>query len=200
MGNVLAAKERVDVKRSNLRLIRENGGIPAVVYGHNQDSTPIEVNGKELRKTLQEVGRNGIIELQLGSDKKNVMLTEYQMDSLTNKFIHADFLAVNLTRKITAGVQLVTVGTPEGVKEGGILQQTLHEVAVTARPKELPESIEVDVSHLEIGDSIYLKDIEGQVSAAIETDGDEVVASVLAPKLEPAAEEEQAEDGEETEE
>ena len=198
MGNVLAAKERVDGKRSNLRLIRENGGIPAVVYGHNQDSTPIEVNGKELRKTLQEVGRNGIIELQLENDKKNVMLTEYQMDSLTNKFVHVDFLAVNLTRKVTAGVPLVAVGTPAGVKEGGILQQTLHEVAVTARPKELPESIEIDVSHLQIGDSIYLKDIEGQVAAAIENEGDEVVASVLAPKLEPAVEEEET-DGEEAE-
>ena len=198
MGNVLAAKERVDGKRSNLRLIRENGGIPAVVYGHNQDSTPIEVNGKELRKTLQEVGRNGIIELQLENDKKNVMLTEYQMDSLTNKFVHVDFLAVNLTRKVTAGVPLVAVGTPAGVKEGGILQQTLHEVAVTARPKELPESIEIDVSHLQIGDSIYLKDIEGQVAAAIENEGDEVVASVLAPKLEPAVEEEETE-GEEAE-
>ena len=198
MGNVLAAKERVDGKRSNLRLIRENGGIPAVVYGHNQDSTPIEVNGKELRKTLQEVGRNGIIELQLENDKKNVMLTEYQMDSLTNKFVHVDFLAVNLTRKVTVGVQLVAVGTPAGVKDGGILQQTLHEVAVTARPKELPESIEIDVSHLQIGDSIYLKDIEGQVAAAIENEGDEVVASVLAPKLEPAVEEEQT-DGEEAE-
>ena len=198
MGNVLAAKERVDGKRSNLRLIRENGGIPAVVYGHNQDSTPIEVNGKELRKTLQGVGRNGIIELQLENDKKNVMLTEYQMDSLTNKFVHVDFLAVNLTRKVTVGVQLVAVGTPVGVKDGGILQQTLHEVAVTARPKELPESIEIDVSHLQIGDSIYLKDIEGQVAAAIENEGDEVVASVLAPKLEPAVEEEQT-DGEEAE-
>ena len=198
MGNVLAAKERVDGKRSNLRLIRENGGIPAVVYGHNQDSTPIEVNGKELRKTLQGVGRNGIIELQLENDKKNVMLTEYQMDSLTNKFVHVDFLAVNLTRKVTVGVQLVAVGTPVGVKDGGILQQTLHEVAVTARPKELPESIEIDVSHLQIGDSTYLKDIEGQVAAAIENEGDEVVASVLAPKLEPAVEEEQT-DGEEAE-
>ena len=198
MGNVLAAKERVDGKRSNLRLIRENGGIPAVVYGHNQDSTPIEVNGKELRKTLQEIGRNGIIELQLENEKKNVMLTEYQMDSLTNKFVHVDFLAVNLTRKVTAGVPLVAVGTPAGVKEGGILQQTLHEVAVTARPKELPESIEIDVSHLQIGDSIYLKDIEGQVAAAIENEGDEVVASVLAPKLEPAVEEEET-DGEEAE-
>ena len=196
MGNVLAAKERVDGKRSNLRLIRENGGIPAVVYGHNQDNTPIEVNGKELRKTLQDVGRNGIIELQLENDKKNVMLTEYQMDSLTNKFIHVDFLAVNLSRKVTAGVPLVAVGTPAGVKEGGILQQTLHEVAVTARPKDLPESIEVDVSNLQIGDAIYLKDIEEQVSAAIETEGDEVIASVLAPKLEPAVEEEQTDEEE----
>ncbi|MGN1401639.1 MAG: 50S ribosomal protein L25/general stress protein Ctc [Bacillus sp. (in: firmicutes)] len=196
MGNVLTAKEREISTNSNLKMIREKGGIPAVLYGDKQGSTSIEVDTKALRAILRETGKNGIIELKLGSDTRNVMLTDYQYDSLKNEFIHADFLAVNLDKKLTAGVALVLTGTAKGVKLGGVLQQALYEVSVTARPQDLPENIEVEVSGLGIGDLLTVGDIKDQVNLTIEDDDSEVIASVLAPRTDESAIEAEAEETE----
>lgn len=187
MGNVLAAKERTSANKSVLTAIRRNGGIPAVVYGNNMESTPIEVNTKALHKTLQHSGKNGIIELEIGNNKLNVLLMEYQMDSLKNEFIHADFLAVNLTKKLTTNAALNLTGAAQGTKEGGVLQQSLFEVAVTARPKDLPDTVDVDVSALNIGDTITVGDIRDQIAVTLENGDEEVIASVLAPRVEETA-------------
>ncbi|WP_050613571.1 50S ribosomal protein L25/general stress protein Ctc [Bacillus testis] len=193
MSETLKAQERKEFKHSNVVSIRKKGSIPAVVYGANMESTPVEVDATELSKTLKAVGRNGVIELAVGNQKKNVMLTDYQYDYLDNKFIHADFLAVNLNKKLEADVTLVLEGTASGVKdEGGILQQTLYEVSVTARPTDLPENITVDISSLSIGDTVTVGDIRKNVSVEINNDDEEVIATVLAPRLAEDTEEDEA--------
>lgn len=184
MGNTLTAKERNGSKKSLLRTIRSNGGIPAVIYGGKQESKAIEVRVKDLRKTIQDAGVNGIIELDVSGNKQNVMMTEYQYDSIKNEFIHADFLVVNLSKKMTADAPINLIGKAQGVKDGGVLQQSLHQVSVSARPKDLPEHIEVDVSHLLVGDTITIGDVRGNFSVTIENEDSEVIASILAPRQE----------------
>ncbi|MFS0784145.1 50S ribosomal protein L25/general stress protein Ctc [Bacillus sp. 1P06AnD] len=197
MSQTLKAKERKELKHSNVTAIRGKGNIPAVVYGGKVDSTPIEVNELELIKTIQDNGRNGVIELDLEGKTQNVMLTDYQYDHLKNVFIHADFLAVNLSKKIDADISIVLEGEAKGVKEeGGVLQQVLHEISVSARPNDLPENVVVDISGLAIGDTITIGDIRKTISADVNNEDDEVIASVLAPRLEPETEDEEAEEAE----
>ncbi|MEH6940692.1 50S ribosomal protein L25/general stress protein Ctc [Bacillus sp. JJ722] len=191
MGSTLLAKERKEFTKSKLHGMRLQGDIPAVIYGGKIESTPIAVSVKSLKKTISDVGKNGIIQLKLNGQQENVMMKEYQYDSLKNEYIHVDFLAVNLSEDVTSNVQLKLVGTPKGVKEGGTLQQALYEVAVTAKPKDLPESIEVNVTDLQIGETLTIGNIKSNASIEINHEEDEVIASVLAPKLE--AEEEATE-------
>ncbi|PJN90504.1 50S ribosomal protein L25/general stress protein Ctc [Bacillus sp. mrc49] len=184
MSNLLAAKERTNLKHSNLRNLRESGEIPAVVYGNQNGSTAISVNNGELQKTIKEIGRNGIISLDLEGKSYKVMLSDYQKDPIKNFIYHADFLIVDMSAQLQAQVRINIVGTSKGVKDGGVLQQSLHEVTVTAKPNDIPEAIDVDVTELQVGDTIYIADIQSKQHVTIENDGEEVVASVLAPRQE----------------
>lgn len=184
MSNLLAAKERTNLKHSNLRNLRESGEIPAVVYGNQNGSTAISVNNGELQKTIKEIGRNGIISLDLEGKSYKVMLSDYQKDPIKNFIYHADFLIVDMSAQLQAQVRINIVGTSKGVKDGGVLQQSLHEVTVTAKPNDIPEAIDVDVTELQVGDTIYIADIQSKQHVTIDNDGEEVVASVLAPRQE----------------
>ncbi|KWW12450.1 MULTISPECIES: 50S ribosomal protein L25/general stress protein Ctc [Peribacillus] len=184
MSNLLAAKERTNLKHSNLRNLRESGEIPAVVYGNQNGSTAISVNNGELQKTIKEIGRNGIISLDLEGKSYKVMLSDYQKDPIKNFIYHADFLIVDMSAQLQAQVRINIVGTSKGVKDGGVLQQSLHEVTVTAKPNDIPEAIDVDVTELQVGDTIYIGDIQSKQHVTIDNDGEEVVASVLAPRQE----------------
>lgn len=184
MGSTLLAKERKEFTKSKLHEMRLQGDIPAVIYGGKIKSTPIEISAKSLKKTLSDIGKNGIIQLKLNDQQENVMMKDYQYDSLKNEYIHVDFFVVNLSKDVTSNVLLKLTGTPNGVKEGGTLQQALYEATVTAKPKDLPESIEVDVGDLQIGGTLTIGDIKNKISIEINHEDDEVIASVLAPKLE----------------
>ena len=184
MSTLLTAKERTDTKRSTLRSLRENGKIPAVVYGNHNESKPISVSSSDLQKTLKESGRNGIISLDLAGEKYNVMLSDYQKDALKGQVFHADFLIVDMAAELQAQVRLNLVGESKGVKDGGVLQQSLHEVTITAKPEAIPETIDIDVSQLEVGDTLYISDVQTNQEVTINHEADEVVASVLPPRQE----------------
>ncbi|PLS15122.1 50S ribosomal protein L25/general stress protein Ctc [Bacillus sp. M6-12] len=184
MSNVLEAKERKVSRHSELRKLRDQGNIPAVVYGNATGSKSIYVSSNELIKTIKEVGRNGIISLNLEGNPQNVMLTEYQADPLKSEIYHVDFLAVNMDTEIHAQVRLALAGDSKGVKDGGVLQQSLHEVAVTAKPGDLPDALQVDVTEMQVGDVITVGDIKGNYNITINHEDEEVIASVLAPRQE----------------
>lgn len=184
MNAVLQAQERKEFRRSELRKLRKEGKIPGVVYGSQSDNKPIYLSESELLRTIKDVGRNGIISLDVNGKKENVILTDYQADPLKKEIVHIDFLAVDMTKEVTANVRLVLTGTAAGVKDGGVLQQSLHEVSVTAKPDQIPSSIEVDVTHLQVSDVLTVKDISGQSAYQINHAEDEVVCSILPPKQE----------------
>lgn len=184
MSHVLVAKERTDFKQSTLRELRENGEIPAVVYGSENGSQAISVNYADLKKTLKEIGRNGIISLNCQGKEHQVMLSEYQSDPLKQEMYHADFLIVDMSEEVQVNVRVNLVGQSIGVKDGGVLQQSLHEVTVTATPGDIPESIDVDVTELEVNETLYISDLNMKQGVTLNHSGDEVVASVLAPRQE----------------
>lgn len=184
MSSVLVAKERKQFRKSELKNIRRNGWIPAVIYGAKAESKPVSVNSADLTKTIREVGRNGVISLDVEGSKQDVILTQYQEDTMKRDIIHADFLAVSRSSKINVNVRLVLVGEATGVKDGGVLQQPLFEIAITASPTEIPPQIEVDISHLQVGETVTVGDIPTMGAYTINHNQDEVIASILPPKQE----------------
>ncbi len=185
MSAVLQAKERKELRRGTLREIRDNGNIPAVIYGSRVTSKPVYVSSADLTKTLRTVGRNGIISLDVEGSKQDVILTDYQEDLIKKEIIHVDFLAVDKSSKINVNVRLVLSGTAAGVNDGGVLQQPLHELSITAAPDNIPQQIEVDVTNLQVGETLLIADIPYQGSEfAINHDEGEVIASILPRKAE----------------
>jgi len=194
MVNVLEAKERTSERRSQLRELREQGGIPGIVYGYKTENTPISVDMADFIKTMREVGRNGVINLNVDGKKLNVVLHEYQEDPIRKEVIHADFLAVDLDQEIEANVRVELSEDAVGVRDGGVVQQILHELVITAKPDDIPESIQVDISQLGIGDSISVGEIRDKYSVTINHEDDEPIATILAPRVEEAEEDTEAAD------
>lgn len=182
--------------RSSLRKLRASGIIPAVVYGYGAKNTSVKVDEVEFIKTIREVGRNGVIELGVGSKSIKVMVSDYQYDSLKNQITHVDFLAINMKQELTVDVPVVLIGEAVGASEGGVVQQPLFDLQVTTTPDAIPEHIEVDISELAIGDSYLVGDLDATDKYAIENDKEEAVVTVVPPTEEPAedAEETAAED------
>jgi large subunit ribosomal protein L25 len=184
MSTVLQAKERKEFRHSALKKIRDDGNIPAVIYGAKIENKPVFVSSADLTKTIRTVGRNGVIALDVDGSKHDVVLTDYQEDFIKKEIIHVDFLAVDKSSKINVTVRLALVGEAAGVKDGGVLQQPVHELSITSTPGDIPQQIEVDVTNLQVGETVTVADILYQGSFTINHEADEVVASILPPKQE----------------
>ncbi|WP_079504189.1 50S ribosomal protein L25/general stress protein Ctc [Mesobacillus jeotgali] len=183
MSATLKANERTGSQRSALRQLRREGNIPAVVYGKGTESQSVYINGIEFLKTIRENGKNGVISLDVNGSQKDVMLTDYHQDHVKNEILHADFLVVDKNSKVNASVRVNLVGEAAGVKDGGVIQQPLHEVSITATPGNIPESIDVDVTNLQVGENLTLADVKSG-NYEINDDESTVIVSILPPKVE----------------
>jgi large subunit ribosomal protein L25 len=182
MTTTVKTQSRERGKNSNLTELRHGGFVPAVVYGYKTDSTSISVSELDLLKTLREVGRNGVMKLDVEGKSVNVVLSDYQMDVLKGKFVHADFLAINMSDELEVNVTVTLTGTPEGVREGGVLNQPNREVSVKVKPSDIPETIEFDVSELVIGETLTVGDIRDKTDFTILDEDNVALASVSAPR------------------
>lgn len=184
MADVLEAKKRQDKHHSSSRQLRRNGCIPGVVYGYQTENTPVYVNYAEFEKLLRKNGRNAVLSLNVNGTQRNVMVHEVQTDPLKNKIIHVDFLAVNMSEDVDATVRVILSEECAGVKDGGVLQQALHELSITTKPDQIPDAITVDVSNLQVGENITVADIRGQYGFTINHEDTETICSVLPPRQE----------------
>ncbi|EKU46157.1 50S ribosomal protein L25/general stress protein Ctc [Staphylococcus massiliensis] len=182
--------------RGDLRKIREAGKVPAVVYGYGTKNVSVKVDEVEFIKVIREVGRNGVIELGVGSKQVKVMVSDYQFDPLKNKITHIDFLAINMTEERTVEVPVHLVGEAVGAKEGGVVEQPLFDLEVTATPDNIPEYIEVDITELEINDSLTVADVKIDGDYTIENEKEDSVVAVVPPTEEPTEEEIEEMEGE----
>ncbi|MCM3588567.1 50S ribosomal protein L25/general stress protein Ctc [Mesobacillus maritimus] len=185
MSAILKANDRSELQKSSLNKLRASGQIPAVVYGSNMESKPVYVESTEFVKTIREVGRNGIISLDVDGKQTDVMLTDYQQDSIKGHFLHADFFAVDMKAEREATVRLALVGEAAGVKDGGVMQQAVHEVSVTATPANIPQAIELDISDLQVNENLTVADLKNKGgSYTINDDESLVLVTILPPKQE----------------
>lgn len=173
-----------ETDKPTLRRLRKDGWIPSVVYGYKTESTPIAVKERDLIDTLRETGRNGVIKLNVEGTDVNVVLNDYQSDVLKGDITHADFLAINMTEELEVEVTVNLVGESPGEKEGGVLQQPLWEVSVRVKPSDIPESLDVDISELQIGDTLLVSDIRDKVNYEILNEDDDALVIVSAPRTE----------------
>lgn len=169
-------------KQSNLTELRHEGFVPAVVYGYKTDSTTIAVSEIDLLKTLREVGRNGVMKLDVDGKSVNVVLSDYQMDVLKGKFVHADFLAINMSDELDVNVTVHLTGDSAGVREGGVLNQPNRELTVKVKPSEIPDSIDIDVSELAIGETLTVGDVREKIKFNVMNEDDFTLASVGTPR------------------
>ncbi|HHY22301.1 MAG TPA: 50S ribosomal protein L25/general stress protein Ctc, partial [Bacilli bacterium] len=173
---------------------RKEGKIPAVLYGKETESTAVAVDEREFLKTVRKVGRNGIIMLTVGEGQPGhqVLVHDMQIDPLKGNVKHIDFFEVDMNQEIEADVAVVLEGDAPGAREGGVVTQLLHEITVRSLPNEIPEGFTVDISNLNIGDTILVKDLAETVSTEIINDPEEaLVTVVVASSGEPAEESEE---------
>lgn len=182
MAITLKANKRDNLSRSVTKQLRSEGFIPAVVYGKNQDPVTVSIDKIDLLKTIRDEGRNAIISLDVENEQKiDVMVQDYQKETIKDDIIHVDFFKVDMSEEMDVAVPVRLDGEATGVKEGGVLQQPLFELQVRAKPADIPEEIPVDVSNLNIGDSISVADIKKTGNYEILDDPETTVAVILAP-------------------
>ncbi|MGV6973722.1 50S ribosomal protein L25/general stress protein Ctc [Bacillus halotolerans] len=184
----LTAKERTGFTRSSLRDIRTSGHVPGIIYGKDTANKPVSLDIVELIKTLRDEGKNTVITLDVNGEKHAVMVTELQTDPLKNEVTHADFQVVNMSEEIEVEVPIHLTGEAIGVKNGGVLQQPLYALTVKAKPKAIPQSIEADISGLDVNDVLTIEDLPADGDYSYNHESDEVVASILPPQQQDAAE------------
>ncbi|WP_175637967.1 50S ribosomal protein L25/general stress protein Ctc [Metabacillus schmidteae] len=190
----LQAMKRTEFTNSAKRKVRESGKIPAIIYGKAKESQPVALDSIELIKTLRDEGKNTVLHLDVDGSSHAVMLYDMQTDPLKNEIIHADFHIVDMQADVQVEVPVHLTGEAQGVKDGGVLQQSLHEVTITAKPGKIPQSIDVDISNLGVNETIYIKDLSTSPDYQFVQDEEQVVASILPPQ-----QEEEIDSGEEQE-
>jgi large subunit ribosomal protein L25 len=202
MSSSIHLKEREGHTKSSLKQMRAKGNIPAVVYGKELGSISVTVDEKEILAALKRNSR-AILEVVFPTDKRHpVLVQEIQRDTLSGKLLHIDFHQINMNESIETLVTVQFTGNPAGVKEGGILQIETHAIQVRCMPDKLPETIEVDISELGVGEHKLVSDLKVEDGIEILTDPTSTLVTILAVQkqdetVEPAAVEAEAVEAEE---
>jgi len=167
------------------RQSRRAGRIPGVLYGHGQTALAVAVDTKEFISAIRHIeGGNMIVALRLDGGEKTALVREVQRDPLSHEIIHLDFQEVSLTERVHVQVTVHLVGIAKGVKDsGGILETILRTVDVECLATSIPNHLEVDVSALEIGDSLHVRDLSVPEGVTMLTDGDQPIATVVPPTV-----------------
>lgn len=168
------------------RRLRREGIIPGILYGTGKEAVPVSVNRKVLTDTLHKAGSmNAVFDLEItGQGKVPAMVKDYQAHVLSRKFLHVDFLQVDLSKKVKVEAPIHLVGKAPGVKEGGILEQITRKLEIICLPTAIPEFLEVDVSSLNIGDNLHVHDLKLPEGVEIAPGVDLTIAAVVAPAVE----------------
>ncbi len=176
-------------KSHNFKL-REEGKIPAVLYGKNVDSTPISLNEKDTNKMLQQYGANAVYNVIVNGSTYAAILKELQRDAVTGNILHIDFQEVSFTEKIERQIPITVKGESLVDSKGGIVQHQMRELSLVGFINDIPGDIGLDVSNMNIGDTIFVKDIKLPEGVETKEDPDEVILSIIYTKVTETEEEE----------
>lgn len=187
MSDTITLKAATREGGKALQVLRKQGRVPAVLYGHGVESKSLSLDQLEFSRVYKAAGENTIISLSVGEGKPvNVLIKETQLHPMTNRFVHADLFEVKMNEAIEADIPLEFVGEAPAVREsGGIFVRALEAVRVSALPADLPHTLPVDISSLKtFEDVIKIKDIQVPAKVTIKDDLETVVALVEAPRSE----------------
>ena len=184
---------RTETGKGSARQLRRDGLIPGIVYG-NKENIMVSINHKEIAGLLQKAKANTIFNLKLEKNKdRTVVIKELQKKILHKGFLHVDLLEISMDKKLKISVPIEESGTAIGIKMGGILTHTLREIKVECLPTNIPQSINIDVSNLDVGQTMHIRDIETPEGVTILNNSDETVCAVSLAEAEKSKETEEAE-------
>ena len=198
----IKVEKREKTGKNANRQLRATGAVPAVVYGDHKDSVAITIDRKKVIELLKEGGgENAVFKLELAGTKasRHAMIRDLQVDPISRRIIHIDFQRIDLKQKVRVQVPIHLNGEPHGVKnEGGVLDFITREVEVECLPNDIPQTLEIDVSGLAIGDHIEAKDLDLPADVELIDEADKVIVSVSHSRVAAEIEELEAEgEGEE---
>jgi large subunit ribosomal protein L25 len=201
MGHLqLTVEPRSDFGSAATRRLRRRGLVPGVLYQKGQPSISFQLGEREVRRLLTSDGaRTSVIDVRVGdAPARPALLKEWQVEPVRGRILHFDMAEVDLAESIQAIVSVVLVGQSQGVRDGGVLDQPLHTVTVEALPDALPETLELDITGLGVGDAAHVSDLVAPEGVRIVDDPEAVIASVTmaAQVEEEEGEEEPGEGGE----
>jgi large subunit ribosomal protein L25 len=183
---VVPAESRSETGKNANRRLREKGLIPGTLYGTKKETISVSVSPREIGTILKSAaGANTLFDLDLGGQKRKVILKEYQREPLKGQILHADFYEVALDKTLEVKVHLELTGVPVGVKtQGGVLDFVTRELEVECLPADIPERITIDVSHLEMNKHFRVSELKLSDKVKILTGPDVVIAHVVVPREE----------------
>src|SRR5262249_26497426 len=186
---VVPAESRTESGKNANRRLRGKGLIPGVLYGAEKEAIAVAVSPKEIGSILKSAsGENTLFDLELGGQRRKVILKEFQREPLKGHLLHADFYEVALDKVLEVKVHVELTGVPVGVKaQGGVLDFVTRELEVECLPGDIPEKVVLDVSHLELGKHLRVSEIKLSDKVKVLTEPDVVIAHVVVPRAEEAA-------------
>ncbi len=198
--NINVEKRAERRKKSLIKNLRKSGYIPGIIYGEGKLGLNIKLRENEfIRVYNKSIGEVAFFDFKLTNKSYKTIIKEKQIHPVTRRILHIDFMEVHKGKPISISVPIKIIGEPNGVKKGGMLDVLIREVEVTCLPKDIPEDFEIDVSDLEIGDSIHIEDLDTK-DLNTSQQPDVTVLHVLPPRKEEEVEVKEEETEEETEE
>ena len=180
----LKAETRPGGGKGEARKLRASGRVPGVLYGSGVDATPVAIDAKDLYHALHtSAGTNVLVGLVVDGKEHLALPREIQRDHVRGRFLHVDFLAVRRDVQITVDVPVHVVGEAPGVKTGGVIEHHLWDVHVECLPADVPDSIDADISSLELGDALRIGDLALPQGVTVLTNPDALVLAVVTPQV-----------------
>lgn len=179
----MKVKERKEIGTRKVKHLRKKGWVPGVIYGHGEKSRPIMIQEDELSTVLHNLHSEAtLLNLDYEGKKLQVLMRDVSRNPLTEKLLHVDFQHIHEDEEINVHVILEFEGKPKGVEEGGILNIEHRDLVVKCLPKDIPEKIVVDVSELDLGHSLHIRDLEIPEGVKVEQDPATTVVNILSPR------------------
>lgn len=195
MDEVVIKANHRQVVGKKVKVLRREGILPAVVYGHNVDSIPISLDMREASRILERISPSALVVVDVDGEQHYTLVRDKQRNPIRGSILHVDFQAVSLDETVRADLNIKIVGEAPAVETYlGIVVPSLEQLSIECLPKDLPDNIEVDISGLnEIGDSLLVRDLVAPNGVEILSDPEDVVVVVIAQAAEEEVEEEEVE-------
>ena len=191
----LEVTKRDSVSKNEIKQMRKEGKVPGIYYSHDsKNSIPFYIERQVLRQAYKSGAR--IFNINVGSKKRTVIFKSVDYHPVTDQVLHVDLYGVKMDQAVTISVELKLTGSAKGVVEGGILVQGLNELEIDCLPMDIPEFLEVDISNLNLGDSLRVADLQLDEKFAIKSSEDQIIASVTHPMKEVETTDSTEEEGE----